>query len=249
MAQELAGKVALITGAGRGIGKATALEMASEGATIVINYLNNPEASEELANTIIAAGGQATALQADVSVEEEANALVKAVVDQYGKLDILVNNAGVTRDGLIMMMPADDFDFVIQTNLRSAWLMSKAAAKTMMRKRTGTIINLSSISGIMGNGGQSNYSASKAALIGLTKSLARELSGRNIRVNAVAPGFIQTDLTATMPTDITSKLIEAIPLQRWGVVDDVAHAIVFLASDRASYITGHVLVVDGGLAM
>ena len=127
--------------------------------------------------------------------------------------------------------------------------MSKAAAKVMMRKRTGTIINLSSISGIMGNGGQSNYSASKAALIGLTKSLARELSGRNIRVNAVAPGFIQTDLTATMPADITSKLVEAIPLQRWGVVDDVAHAIVFLASDRASYITGHVLVVDGGLAM
>jgi 3-oxoacyl-[acyl-carrier protein] reductase len=249
MAQELEGKVALITGAGRGIGKATALEMASEGATVVINYLNNPEASQELADQIVAAGGQAIALQADVSVEDEANALIKAVVDRYGKLDILVNNAGVTRDGLIMMMPADDFDFVIQTNLRSAWLMSKAAAKVMMRKRTGTIINLSSISGIMGNGGQSNYSASKAALIGLTKSLARELSGRSIRVNAVAPGFIQTDLTATMPTDITSKLIDAIPLQRWGVVEDVAHAIVFLASDRASYITGHVLVVDGGLAM
>ncbi|HYO87705.1 MAG TPA: 3-oxoacyl-[acyl-carrier-protein] reductase [Candidatus Limnocylindrales bacterium] len=243
------GKVALVTGAGRGIGKAVSLELAAQGATVVINYLNNPEAAQDVVDTIVAAGGQALALQADVSIEADANALVKSVVDTYGKLDILVNNAGITRDGLIMMMAAEDFDLVIQNNLRSAWLMSKAAAKTMMRKRTGTIINLSSISGIMGNGGQSNYSASKAGLIGLTKSLARELSGRSIRVNAVAPGFIQTDLTATMPTNITEKLIENIPLQRWGTVEDVAHAVVFLASERASYITGHVLVVDGGLAM
>jgi 3-oxoacyl-[acyl-carrier protein] reductase len=246
---EFTDKVALVTGASRGIGRATALELARGGATVAINYLNNPDEAQQVIAEIEAAGGTAMAMQADVSVEADANALVKAVLDAYGKLDILVNNAGITRDGLIMMMAADDFDAVIQNNLRSAWLMSKAAAKTMMRKRTGVIINLSSISGIMGNGGQSNYSASKAGLIGLTKSLARELSGRGIRVNAVAPGFIQTALTATMPADITAKLIDNIPLQRWGNVDDVAHAITFLASDKASYITGHVLVVDGGLAM
>lgn len=246
---ELTDKVALVTGASRGIGRAIALELAAQGATVVVNYQKNAEAAQEVVDAIIANGGQALAIQADVSLEEQANALIKSVVDAYGKLDILVNNAGTTRDGLIMMMAADDFDLVIQNNLRSAWLMSKAAAKTMMRKRTGTIINISSISGIMGNGGQSNYSASKAGLIGLTKSLARELSGRSIRVNAVAPGFVQTDLTSTMPADLTAKLIENIPLQRWGTSEDVAHAVAFLASDKASYITGHVLVVDGGLAM
>lgn len=246
---DLKDKIALVTGASRGIGRAVALELAAQGATVAVNYQKNTEAAQEVVDTIIAAGGQAMAAQGDVGLEEEANALIKTVIDAYGRLDILVNNAGTTRDGLIMMMAADDFDLVIQNNLRSAWLMSKAAAKTMMRKRTGTIINMSSISGIMGNGGQSNYSASKAGLIGLTKSLARELSGRNIRVNAVAPGFIQTDLTSTMPADLTARLIENIPLQRWGTVEDVAHAVSFLASDKASYITGHVLVVDGGLAM
>lgn len=246
---ELTDKVALVTGASRGIGRAIALELAAQGATVVVNYQKNAEAAQEVVDAIIANGGQALAIQADVGLEEQANALIKSVVDSCGKLDILVNNAGTTRDGLIMMMAADDFDLVIQNNLRSAWLMSKAAAKTMMRKRTGTIINISSISGIMGNGGQSNYSASKAGLIGLTKSLARELSGRSIRVNAVAPGFVQTDLTSTMPADLTAKLIENIPLQRWGTSEDVAHAVAFLASDKASYITGHVLVVDGGLAM
>ena len=216
---------------------------------MAVNYQKNAAAAQEVVDEIVAAGGQAQAIQGDVGEEADANALIKAVLDAYGKLDILVNNAGTTRDGLIMMMPAEDFDTVIQTNLRSAWLMSKAASKTMMRKRTGVIINITSISGIMGNGGQSNYSASKAGLIGLTKSLARELSGRGIRVNAVAPGFVQTDLTSTLPADIASKLIENIPLQRWGTVEDVAHATAFLASDKASYITGHVLVVDGGLAM
>ncbi len=246
---ELTGKIALVTGASRGIGRAIALELAAQGATVIVNFQRNAEAAQEVVDAIIAGGGQAVAIQGDVSQEADANALVKAALDAYGKLDILVNNAGTTRDGLIMMMPADDFDTVIQTNLRSAWLMSKAAAKTMMRKRTGTIINITSISGIMGNGGQSNYSASKAGLIGLTKSLARELSGRGIRVNAVAPGFVQTDLTSTLPADIASRLIENIPLQRWGTVEDVAHATAFLASDKSSYITGHVLVIDGGLAM
>ncbi|MBL8146071.1 MAG: 3-oxoacyl-[acyl-carrier-protein] reductase [Anaerolineae bacterium] len=246
---ELKDKIALVTGASRGIGRAIALELAAQGATVAVNYQKNAAAAQEVVDEIVAAGGQAQAIQGDVGQETDANALIKAVLDAYGKLDILVNNAGTTRDGLIMMMPAEDFDTVIQTNLRSAWLMSKAASKTMMRKRTGVIINITSISGIMGNGGQSNYSASKAGLIGLTKSLARELSGRGIRVNAVAPGFVQTDLTSTLPADIASKLIENIPLQRWGTVEDVAHATAFLASDRASYITGHVLVVDGGLAM
>ena len=246
---ELNDKIALVTGASRGIGRAIALELAAQGATVAVNYQKNAAAAQEVVDEIVAAGGQAQAIQGDVGQEADANALIKAVLDAYGKLDILVNNAGTTRDGLIMMMPAEDFDTVIQTNLRSAWLMSKAASKTMMRKRTGVIINITSISGIMGNGGQSNYSASKAGLIGLTKSLARELSGRGIRVNAVAPGFVQTDLTSTLPADIASKLIENIPLQRWGTVEDVAHATAFLASDKASYITGHVLVVDGGLAM
>jgi len=246
---ELKDKIALVTGASRGIGRAIALELALQGATVAVNYQKNAEAAQEVVDAIVADGGQAQAIQGDVGEEADANALVKAVLDAYGKLDILVNNAGTTRDGLIMMMPAEDFDTVIQTNLRSAWLMSKAASKTMMRKRTGVIINITSISGIMGNGGQSNYSASKAGLIGLTKSLARELSGRGIRVNAVAPGFVQTDLTSTLPADIAAKLIENIPLQRWGTVEDVAHATAFLASDKASYITGHVLVVDGGLAM
>ena len=246
---ELKDKIALVTGASRGIGRAIALELAAQGATVAVNYQKNAAAAQEVVDEIVAAGGQAQAIQGDVGEEADANALIKAVLDAYGKLDILVNNAGTTRDGLIMMMPAEDFDTVIQTNLRSAWLMSKAASKTMMRKRTGAIINITSISGIMGNGGQSNYSASKAGLIGLTKSLARELSGRGIRVNAVAPGFVQTDLTSTLPADIASKLIENIPLQRWGTVEDVAHATAFLASDKASYITGHVLVVDGGLAM
>ena len=246
---ELAGKIALVTGASRGIGRAIALELAAQGATVIVNYQKNADAAQEVVDAIATAGGQATAIQGDVSLEADANALIKAVLDAHGKLDILVNNAGTTRDQLIMLMPVEDFDVVIQTNLRSAWLMSKAAAKSMMRKRTGTIINISSVSGIMGNGGQSNYSASKAGMIGLTKSLARELSGRGIRVNAVAPGYIPTDLTASLPADMMTKLMENIPLGRLGSVEDVAHAVSFLASDKSAYITGQVLVVDGGLAM
>ena len=246
---ELAGKIALVTGASRGIGRAIALELAAQGATVIVNYQKNADAAQEVVDAIATAGGQATAIQGDVSLEADANALIKAVLDAHGKLDILVNNAGTTRDQLIMLMPVEDFDVVIQTNLRSAWLMSKVAAKSMMRKRTGTIINISSVSGIMGNGGQSNYSASKAGMIGLTKSLARELSGRGIRVNAVAPGYIPTDLTASLPADMMTKLMENIPLGRLGCVVDVAHAVAFLASDKSAYITGQVLVVDGGLAM
>ena len=198
---------------------------------------------------ITAAGGKAQAVQADVSLEEDANRLIKTAIDTYGKIDILVNNAGTTRDNVIMRMGAADFDTVIQTNLRSTWLCSKAAVRAMMRKRYGRIINITSVSGIMGNAGQTNYSASKAGIIGLTKALAREVASRSITVNAVAPGFVATDLTATLPEDIAKRINENIPLGRWATIEDVALATAFLASDEASYITGHILNVDGGLAM
>jgi 3-oxoacyl-[acyl-carrier protein] reductase len=242
-------KIAVVTGASRGIGRGIALELAKRGATVVVNYQSSASAAEEVVNAIAAEGGKAMAFQADVSQEEGANALIKAAIDAYGRIDILINNAGTTRDNVIMMMGADDFDTVINTNLRSAWLCSKAAVRAMMRKRYGRIVNVSSISGIKGNGGQTNYSASKAGMIGLTKSLAREVASRSITVNAVAPGFVATDLTAGLPEDILKKINENIPLGRWATIEDVAYATAFLVSDEAAYITGHVLTVDGGLAM
>ncbi len=242
-------KIAVVTGGSRGIGKAIALELAKRGATVVVNYQKNADAANEVVAAITAGGGKGLAVQADVSLEEDANRLIKTSIDTYGKLDILVNNAGTTRDNVIMLMGADDFDTVIQTNLRSTWLVSKAAVRSMMRKRYGRVINITSISGIMGNAGQTNYSASKAGIIGLTKALAREVAPRGITVNAVAPGFVLTDLTANLPEDIAKKLNENIPLGRWGTVEDVASATCFLASDEAAYITGHILTVDGGLAM
>ncbi len=246
---QLTDKIAVVTGGSRGIGKAIALELAKRGATVVVNYQKNADAANEVVEAITAGGGKALAVQADVSLEDDANRLIKTTIDTYGKLDILVNNAGTTRDNVIMLMGADDFDTVIQTNLRSTWLVSKAAVRSMMRKRYGRVINITSISGIMGNAGQTNYSASKAGIIGLTKALAREVAPRGITVNAVAPGFVLTDLTANLPEDIAKKLNENIPLGRWGTVEDVASATAFLASDEASYITGHILTVDGGLAM
>lgn len=245
----LTDRVAIVTGASRGIGRGIALELAKRGATVIVNYNSSPDAANEVVEQIKGGGGQAMVFQADVSEEVGANALIKAATDTYGKLDILVNNAGTTRDNVIMLMKADDFDTVIRTNLRSTWLCSRAAVKSMMRKRYGRVINISSISGIAGNGGQTNYSASKAGIIGFTKSLAREVASRNITVNAVAPGFVLTDLTKDLPKDITDKLNENIPLGRWGSIEDVAYATAFLASDEAAYITGHVLVVDGGMAM
>lgn len=245
----LSERIAVVTGASRGIGRGIALALAEQGATVLVNYQHSAGAAEEVVAQITAAGGTAIAVQADVSTEEGANHLIKTAVDTYGKIDILVNNAGTTRDNVIMMMGADDFDIVIQTNLRSTWLCSKAAVRAMMRKRYGRIINITSVSGIMGNAGQTNYSASKAGIIGLTKALAREVAARSITVNAVAPGFVLTDLTSNLPEEITRKINENIPLGRWGTIDDVSSATLFLASDAASYITGHVLAVDGGLAM
>lgn len=242
-------KVAVVTGGSRGIGRAIALELARRGATVIVNYQKNADAANEVVSAIQSAGGTALAVQADVSQEGDANTLIKTTIDTYGKLDILVNNAGITRDNVIMLMSVDDFDAVIQTNLRSAWLCSKAAVRSMMRKRYGRIVNITSISGVMGNAGQTNYSASKAGIIGLTKALAREVAPRGITVNAVAPGFVLTDLTAGLPKELTDKLNENIPLGRWGTCEDVALATAFLASDDAAYITGHVLTVDGGLAM
>ncbi len=242
-------KIAVVTGGSRGIGRAIALELAKRGATVVVNYQKSADAANEVVESITSGGGKALAVQADVSAEADANRLIKTAIDTYGKLDILINNAGTTRDNVIMLMGADDFDAVIQTNLRSTWLCSKAAVRSMMRKRYGRIVNITSISGIMGNAGQTNYSASKAGIIGLTKALAREVSTRGITVNAVAPGFVMTDLTSGLPEDMLKRLNENIPLGRWGTVEDVASATCFLASDEASYITGHILTVDGGLAM
>lgn len=245
----LANKIAIVTGGSRGIGRGIALELAKRGATVVVNYNSNADAANDVVEKIKTDGGQAMAFKADVGQEEGANELIKAAIDTYGKLDILVNNAGTTRDNVIMLMKPEDFDTVIQTNLRSTWLCSKAAVRSMMRKRYGRIINITSISGIAGNAGQTNYSASKAGIIGFTKSLAREVASRGITVNAVAPGFVLTDLTKDLPTELTDQLNKNIPLGRWGQIDDVAYSTAFLASDEASYITGHVLVVDGGMAM
>lgn len=245
----LTDRIAIVTGGSRGIGRGIALELGQQGATVIVNYQSNADAAQEVVTAIQAGGGQAMAFQADVATEEGANSLIKAAIDSYGKLDILVNNAGTTRDNVIMLMGVDDFDTVLSTNLRSAWLCSKAAVRSMMRKRYGRIVNITSVSGIAGNAGQTNYSASKAGLIGLTKSLAREVAARNITVNAVAPGFVLTDLTSNLPDELKAKINENVPLGRWGTAEDVAHATAFLVSDQAAYITGHVLSVDGGMVM
>lgn len=246
---DLKDQIALVTGGSRGIGRAIALELGRRGATVVINYQSSADAANAVLEEIKASGGDGMTMQADVSDAEQVDVLFKAVVQAYGKVDILVNNAGTTRDNVIMLLKPEDFDAVIDTNLRSAWLCSRAASRLMMKKRSGRIINITSVVGIAGNGGQTNYSASKAGMIGLTKSLAKEIASRGITVNAVAPGFIETDMTAKLSEDILKQAIAAIPLGRSGQPEDVAKAVVFLASDAASYITGQVLVVDGGMVM
>ncbi len=242
-------KVAIVTGASRGIGRAIALEFGGRGARVVVNFNQNSSAADEVVKTISESGGEAFSHQADVSVFEQADGLVKTAIEKYGDLHILVNNAGITRDGLIMTMSESDWDDVIQTNLKSTFNCCKAAIRHMLRRRYGRIINIASVSGIMGNPGQTNYSASKAGQIGFTRALAREVASRTITVNAIAPGFIQTDIWSTVPEDAQKSLMDIIPLGRVGQPEEIAKAAAFLASDDAAYITGHILTVDGGIAM
>jgi len=245
----LDGKVAIVTGGSRGLGRGIAIELGRRGAKVVVNYNINADDANEVVQLIKNAGSDALAVQSDVSQYDAAQSLIKAATQFGGRLDILVNNAGTTRDMLLALMPESDWDVVITTNLKSAYNCSKAALRPMMRQTYGRIVNIASVAGLAGNPGQTNYSASKAGLIGFTKSLAREIGGRNITVNAVAPGFVPTDLTSSLPKNLLDEAIKMTPLGRLGTVEDVAYAVAFLVSEDAAFITGQVLSVDGGLAM
>lgn len=245
----LKGKVALVTGASRGIGRGIALRLAEEGCKVIVNYNRSAGAAQDVVDQITRNGGEAIAIQADVSNGQEAQRLVREALNTFGRVDILVNNAGTTRDTLLLTMKEADWDLVINTNLKSCYNVTKAVLRSMMKQRFGRIVNITSVSGITGQAGQTNYSASKAGIIGFTKSLAKEVGSRNITVNAVAPGFIPTDLTANLPQDLKDALIKLTALGRMGTVEEVAGVVAFLASDDASYITGQVIVVDGGLVM
>jgi 3-oxoacyl-[acyl-carrier protein] reductase len=245
----LAGRVAVVTGGSRGIGRAIALELAQRGASVLVNYNTNGVAAQEVVMEIVKGGGKAAALPGDVAKVEDANNMIKAAIEKFGKIDILVNNAGITKDMLIMMMSEESWDSVIDTNLKGTFNCSKAAVRSMMKARSGRIINITSVSGQIGNPGQTNYSASKAGQIGFTKALAREVASRNITVNAVAAGYVETDIWAGVSEEARATLLNMIPLGRKGMPEDIAHAVAFLASDEASYITGQVLAVDGGMAM
>ena len=243
----LDGQTALVTGGGRGIGKAIALALAEAGAEVVVNYANSAGAADEVVASINAAGGKAYALKANVSIEAEVDGLIKAVLERSGRLDVLVNNAGITRDGLLMRMKTSDWQAVIDLNLSGVFLCSRAVARPMLKQKSGRIINITSVVGLMGNAGQANYAAAKAGVIGLTKSTAKELASRGITVNAVAPGFIATDMTKDLDAD---AILKDIPLGQFGTQEQVAGAVRFLAADpAAAYITGQVLQVDGGMVM
>ena len=242
-------KVAVITGSARGIGAGIALTLAKEGYNIVINDVGNMEKADGVIAQCKSFGVQAIAISADVSSFSECEKMVKEIVNTFGGIDVLVNNAGITRDNLLIRMTEEQFDLVININLKSAFNMCKLVAPILIKKRGGRIINISSVSGVYGNAGQINYSASKAGLIGITKTLSKELGGRNITVNAVAPGFIDTDMTKALSDDIRAKAQEKISLRRFGSIDDVSNAVAFLASEKAGYITGQVIVIDGGLAL
>jgi 3-oxoacyl-[acyl-carrier protein] reductase len=249
MTLSLENRIAVVTGASRGIGKAIALELAKRGASIVVNYISSSDAADAVVSEIKANGGSAFSFQADVSIVEQSANLIKKTVEEFGKIDILVNNAGITRDNLIMLMSEKDYDDVFAINMKGTFNCSKAAVRSMMRKRYGRVINISSVSGQIGNAGQTNYSASKAAQLGFTKALAREVAGRNITVNAVAAGYVDTDIWKGVPDSAREYLEGMIPLGRKGIPEDIAYAVAFLASDEAEYITGQTLAVDGGMAM
>lgn len=245
----LDGKVAVVTGAGRGIGRAIAIKLASQGATVIVNYNGSEEKALEVVKEIEAKGGAAEAMKCNVSNYESAGAFFDSIIKKFGKLDILVNNAGITRDNLLMKMSEEEFDAVINTNLKGVFNCMKHVSRQMIKQRGGRIINISSVSGVLGNAGQANYSAAKAGVIGITKSFAREASSRGITVNAVAPGFIKTDMTEVLSESVKTATLDQIPMKQFGTAEDVAGAVAFLASEEAGYITGQVLCIDGGMAM
>ena len=245
----LQGKCALVTGGSRGIGRAVCLELARQGARVAVNYAGNAAAAEETVKACQDLGAEAFAIQADVADAAACDAMVKEVLSRFGRVDILVNNAGVTRDGLMLTMKESDWDTVLDTNLKGAFQCMKAVYRPMMKQKYGRVVNLTSIVGLRGNAGQANYAASKAGLIGLTKSMAKELAARNVTVNAVAPGFIDTDMTAALPEKAREAMLASIPMGRLGQAEDVAQAVAFFAGDASAYVTGPVLCVDGGMAV
>jgi 3-oxoacyl-[acyl-carrier protein] reductase len=245
----LEGKVALVTGASRGIGREIALELARQGANVAVNYAGSESKANEVVDEIKAIGKEAFAIKCDVSNSEEVAAMVKETVDQFGKLDILVNNAGITKDNLLMRMKEDEWDDVININLKGVFLCTKAVTRQMMKQRVGRIVNITSVVGVSGNPGQANYVAAKSGVIGLTKTTAKELASRNITVNAIAPGFITTDMTDKLSDEVKAEMLKQIPLARLGEPKDIAKMTAFLASDDASYITGQTLHINGGMVM
>ena len=249
MDQTMEGKIAVVTGASRGIGKAIAVKLASKGATVVINYNGSRERAEEVKNEVESAGGKAVIIQCNVADFDACKEFIETVIKEQGRIDILVNNAGITKDGLLMKMSEEDFDKVLDTNLKGTFHTIRAALRQMIRQRSGRIINMASVVGVSGNAGQANYAASKAGVIGLTKTAARELASRGIRVNAIAPGFIETDMTAALPEAVRTEMAKDIPAGRAGQPEDVANAVAFFAAEQSSYLTGQVLCVDGGMAM
>lgn len=245
----LEGKVAVVTGASRGIGREVALTLAGYGAAVIVNYCGSKEKAEAVVEEIIAAGGTAKAYQGDVSDFDIAKEMMASVKKEFGSIDILVNNAGITKDNLILKMSEEEFDKVIEVNLKGAFNCMKHVSRIMLRQKYGHIINMSSVSGVMGNPGQVNYCASKAGIIGMTKSLARELGSRGITVNAIAPGYIQTEMTEVLPEEVKESILSTVPLKRMGQTKDIAETVAFLASDKAAYITGQTISVDGGMGM
>lgn len=245
----LDGKVAIITGASRGIGKAIAISLAEAGAKVVINYVSNSGSAQEVVDTINAAGNMAISVKADVSYTKDAERLVQETMAAFGQVNILVNNAGITRDGLLLRMKEDDWDAVLNTNLKGVFNCTKAVLKIMLKQRSGKIVNISSVVGLMGNAGQANYAAAKAGILGFTKATAKEVASRGININAVAPGFISTEMTASISDEIKQNMLNAIPLGRLGNAEDVAEVVKFLVSSSADYVTGQTITVDGGLVM
>ena len=245
----LKGKIAVVTGASRGIGRAIAVKLAAEGAVVIINYNRSKDEAEKVKEQIEASGGQVKLIQCNVASFESCEKMFEEVMKEFGRIDILVNNAGITKDGLLMKMSEDDFDAVVDTNLKGAFHCIRFVSRAMIRQRSGRIINISSVSGVLGNAGQANYAASKAGVIGLTKSAAKELASRGITVNAIAPGFIKTDMTDVLSDKVKENIAASLPMGSMGTTEDVAKAAAFLASDGARYITGQVLRVDGGMAM